>query len=110
MSVEMTKLRDELIDHIDKALISKADQIPNSWSAIMNELTKKIDRHIETHEKDTQEVFKRLSSLEQTTQWIRDTFAGGKILSKLSTIIIRFLLLVTTLSGAWIWFKNTLKQ
>lgn len=110
MSVEMTKLRDELIDHIDKALISKADQIPNSWSIIMQDLSKKIDLHIETHTKDINNISERLSSLEATTQWIRDTFAGGKILSKLSTIIIRFLLLVTTLSGAWILFKNTLKQ
>lgn len=107
---DMQKLRDELIDHIDKALIVKSDQVPNSWSAIMNDLSRKIDRHIETHERDTKEVFERLSSLEQTTQWIQDTFAGGKILSKVSTFIVKFLITVTALSGAWIWFKNTLKS
>jgi len=110
MIQEIDKMRDELIDHIDKALINKSDQIPNSWSRVMEDLTKKLNKHIETQERDTQEVFKRLKSLEGTTQWIQDTFAGGKIISKISTIIIKFLITVTALSGAWIWFKNTLKQ
>lgn len=110
MSQEMQKMRDELIDHIDKALVSKADQIPTSWSLIMKDLAKKIDKHIETHERDTQEVFKRLSNLEKTTQWIQDTFAGGKIIGKVSTFIVKFLITVTALSGAWIWLKNTLRS
>lgn len=110
MSKDIYKIRDELIDHIDKALISKADQIPSSWSIIMNDITKKIDQHFETHESDMQEVMRRLSRLEATTQWIQDTFAGGKIISKVSTFIVKFLITVTALSGAWIWFKNTLKQ
>lgn len=106
----MKVLRDELIDHIDKALVNKADQIPNSWSIVMREITEKIEEHIDTHERDTQEIFKRLTNLERTTQWIQDTFAGGKIIGNVSTFIVKFLITVTALSGAWIWLKNTLKS
>lgn len=65
MSQEMQKIRDELIDHIDKALISKADQIPASWSTIMKDLTKKLDDHIITHEKDTTEIRQKLEPISQ---------------------------------------------
>ena len=110
MKSETEKMRDELIDHIDKALISKADQIPNSWSIVMKDLTKKLDQHIETHEADTKEVFKRLANLEESTQWIRDTFAGGKIISKVTTGTVKFLIFVTALSGSIIWLKDWLKK
>lgn len=107
---DLQSLKADLIDHIDKALVNKADQIPNSWSIVMRDITDKIEKHIETHERDTQEIFKRLSNLERTTQWIQDTFAGGKIIGNVSTFIVKFLITVTALSGAWIWLKNTLKS
>lgn len=110
MSKEIKEMESRLIDHIDKALINKADQIPNSWSIVMQDITRKIESHIEAHERDTKEIINRINSLEKTTQWIQDTFAGGKIIGKVSTIIVKFLITVTALSGAWIWLKNMLKS
>ncbi len=99
MKQEIQTLRDELIDHIDKALISKSEQIPSSWSPVMKGVQKELEK-----------INNKITELDARTQWIQDTFAGGKIISKISTFIVRFLITVTALSGAWIWFKNTLKQ
>lgn len=99
MSQDVNRIRDELIDHIDKAFIKKREEIPISWSPIIKEVLEKL-----------KSMEEKITELDTRTKWIQDTFAGGKIISKVSTTIVRFLITVTALSGAWIWFKNTLKQ
>jgi len=94
----INKIRDELIDHIDKALVSKAEQIPQAWSPIMKDVFDKLE-----------EMNLKINDLDKRTQWIQDTFAGGKIIGKVSTAIVKFLIFVSALSGFWIWFKGTLK-
>lgn len=88
MSEEMKKMRDELIDHIDKALVSRADQIPASWSAIIKDLTRKLDSHIETHERDTKAINEKLDPIHSAFQ----SASGFK-----ATII----LLATTVGSIW---------
>jgi len=95
---DINKIRDELIDHIDKALVSKAEQIPQAWSPIMKDVFDKLE-----------EMNLKINDLDKRTQWIQDTFAGGKIIGKVSTAIVKFLIFVSALSGFWIWFKGTLK-
>lgn len=102
MNQETKEFKDEVIDHIDKAFIKKREEIPISWSPVMKQV---LDRLIEMDEK----INALDKKIDTRTQWIQDTFAGGKILSKVSTAIVKFLITVTALSGAWIWFKNTLK-
>lgn len=99
MNQEINKIRDELIDHIDKAFIKKREEIPISWSPIMKEVKEELSQ-----------IKSKITELDERTRWIQETFAGGKILGKVSTIVVKFLITVTALSGAWIWFKNTLKQ
>ena len=95
---DINKIRDELIDHIDKALVIKAEQIPQAWSPIMKDVFDKLE-----------EMNLKINDLDKRTQWIKDTFAGGKIIGKVSTAIVKFLIFVSALSGFWIWFKGTLK-
>lgn len=91
MSDEMKKIRDELIDHIDKALVNKAEQIPSSWSPVMKGVQEEL-----------RIMNDKIAELDARTRWIQDTFAGGKIISKVSTAIVKFLIFVSALSGFWI--------
>lgn len=98
------------MDKLDKALILARESTSPSVTDVMHEFVTKLDQHIETHEKDAQSIKDDIAALKAQTQWIRDTFAGGKVLGKISTITVKFLIFVTAVSGSILWLKDWLKK
>ncbi len=72
MSQELQKMKSELIDHIDKALVSKAEQIPESWSGVIYDLTKKIDSYIDTSEQRWKRIEPYIEEAEHARKFKKD--------------------------------------
>ena len=103
-------LEDKIIDKLDKALILARESTSPSVTDVMHEFVKKLDQHIETHEADAVAIKRDIAALKAQTQWISDTFAGGKLLGKISTVTVKFLIFVTAVSGSILWLKDWFKK
>lgn len=113
----MTKKHQEIEEIVKQILIFQQDKANKSASATVSSLFKTLDEKLDAQGSmigDLRTMSKnfdeRLEKLEQSTQWINDTFAGGKLLSKISTFIVKFLITVTAISGAILWLKDWLKK
>lgn len=69
---EAEKMKCELIDHIDRALVSKADQVPAPWSQVIVRLTKKIDDDIELNNKRWERVEPYIEEAEEARKFKKD--------------------------------------
>lgn len=54
----------ELKDLVENALIAVRDSASPSLSQVILDLTRKLDGHIETHERDTKEIYRKLDKFE----------------------------------------------
>lgn len=78
MKQELEKMKCELIDHIDRALVSKSDQIPNSWSSVVFGFTKKLDDHIQLNEKRWERIEPYIKKAEDDREFREGLEARGK--------------------------------
>jgi hypothetical protein len=102
-----TKRNQEIEEIVKQILIFQQDKANKSASETVSNLFKTLDEKLDVMAKNFDD---RLEKLEQSTQWINDTFAGGKLLSRISTFIVKFLITVTAISGAILWLKDWLKK
>jgi len=82
MKKEIEQLKNELIDHIDKALVSKSEQIPESWSVVIFGLTNKLDAYIETSEERWLRIEPYIKEAEDARKFKKDVDATAQKVTK----------------------------
>jgi hypothetical protein len=83
----MTTLENRILDKLDKALLAVRDSSSPSLSAVILELTKKLDEHIITHDKDIKAINSKLDP-------VSDAF--GKVTGFRSVILTLSTLMLST--------------
>lgn len=92
---------------VAQVLLVQQDKSDKAASETVSRLFETLDRKIvELGNK----MDARLDVVEKRTKWIEDTFSGGKIISKVSTVFVKFLITVTAISGSILWLKDWLKK
>lgn len=61
-------------------------------------------------EKIIQEIVEQNKEMQPILQGLHDTFVGGKMFGKISTVVVKFLITVTAISGSILWVKDWLKK
>ena len=92
---------------VAQVLLVQQDKSDKAASETVSRLFETLDRKIvELGNK----MDSRLDIVEKRTEWIQDTFSGGKIIGKVSTVFVKFLITVTAISGSILWMKDWLKK
>lgn len=103
MNQEIEKMKCELIDHIDKALVSKSEQIPESWSGVIFGLTKKIDNYIGTSEERWKRIEPYIKEAEDARKFKEDIDDKAKIITKWGS---RWLILTAIVGSIYYGLKH----
>jgi len=56
------------------------------------------------------EIVEQNRKMQPILEGLHDTFVGGKILGKVSSVIVKFLIFVTAVAGSILWLKDWLKK
>jgi septation ring formation regulator EzrA len=92
---------------VAQVLLVQQDKSDKAASETVSRLFETLDKKIvELGNK----MDSRLDIVEKRTEWIQDTFSGGKVISKVSTVFVKFLITVTAISGSILWLKDWLKK
>lgn len=103
MSQDLEKMKCELIDHIDRALITKADEIPNSWSKVIYGLTTKLDDYIELNDKRWARIEPYIKEAEDARKFKEDIDAKA---SKFAKWGARWLVFTAIVSSIYYGIKH----
>ena len=93
----------ELIDHIDRALVSKAEQIPASWSEVIYGLTTKLDNYIELSDKRWARIEPYIKEAENARKFKEDIDAKASKFTKWGG---RWLVFTAIVSSIYYGFKH----
>jgi hypothetical protein len=92
---------------VNQILLHQQDRSDKAASKTVSNLIGSLETKISEMDRNFSH---RLTQLETNTQWINEAFSGGKLLSRISTVIVKFLITVAALSSAIIWIKDWLRK